>query len=515
MKISSPIYKHRLATKKLATSLNKKEIFFWLTEFGYFPECYVLPPCFQVAKRPNKQKVYFKLQNNGKYSPIPTEYEKIQFPKTELTDRTFGIIHPEIFNDIAFHVSKNWAIISKALFPKKSKVTSYSFPIPINKKNPGRVGFLRSGRMIYEFIEMIDNDIASIAYQYTYITKTDIKNYYPSIYTHSIPWAIHGKSVIRSPKKKNLHNYKLVGNRLDKLFQCANDGCTNGIPIGSVVSDLVAEIIASGVDKLLSKKISDADMDCEVARFKDDYRILTKSESDAKSVIKFLQAALKEFNLELNDEKTIISLLPDGLFRDWVSMYHSANQKRKMNYSWNEFRELYLSVLRIDKACPGTGVIDRFLADIVKSNGVLRVSISPFNLQKVISMLLMLGILRTKAFPKIIAILEAILGSPIGHVHGSVIYEYLESYLYKLSEDEERNKYLISWISYFLVSNKLENKFKKKPKFKDIITRSIFNNRGLLFKECKDFKLFIGCKSVRKKITMLEYLDVFNPPKII
>jgi hypothetical protein len=172
-----------------------------------------------------------------------------------------------------------------------------------------------------------------------------------------------------------------------------------------------------------------------------------------------------------------------------------------------------LSVLRIDKACPGTGVIDRFLADIVNSNGYIRVKVGQFNLQKVISMLLMLGSLRIKAFPKIVAILEAILQSPFGNIHRSIIFEYLESFLFKLAEDEERNKYLISWISYFLVSNKLEKNLSRKPKFKDIITRSIFNNRGLLFKECKDFKLFVGCKSVCRELSMLKYLDIFNPQK--
>ncbi|MFM6127183.1 MAG: hypothetical protein ACKPBV_00235 [Sphaerospermopsis kisseleviana] len=37
---------------------------------------------------------------------------------------------------------------------------------------------------------------AYVAFQYKYLIKTDIKNFYPSIYTHSIPWALHKKDVI-------------------------------------------------------------------------------------------------------------------------------------------------------------------------------------------------------------------------------------------------------------------------------------------------------------------------------
>ena len=188
---------------------------------------------------------------------------------------------------------------------------------------------------------MTDDDIASVAYRYSHLIKTDIKNFYPSIYTHSIAWALHGKTEIRSGE--NLYNYNLLGNRLDKLFMYTNDACTNGIAIGPVVSDIIAEIIASAVDRILTEQIKSAELDCEVVRFKDDYRILAKSEGDGKTIIKYLQAALKFYNLELNDEKTAIAVLPDGLFREWVSMYHAVHPRRKRKYSWKDFRELYLA----------------------------------------------------------------------------------------------------------------------------------------------------------------------------
>ena len=510
----SPLQEHHDNTLSLAKAVRKKDIYDWLVEYGYFPESYILPPCFKVERRPNKQKVFYKVTKKGKsYIPMRTECINVHFPKTELTDRNFGIMDPLIHNDIAYHISNNWKSILKSMFPKDSEVVSYSFPVPIDARNRGRLTSLRAGRMIYEFIGMIDDDIASIAYKYSHIVKADIKSFYPSIYTHSIAWAIHGKSFIR--RSKNMHNYNLLGNRLDKLFQNANDGCTNGVPIGPVVSDIIAEIIASGVDVVFTKLFKQNGIDCEVIRFKDDYRILVKSEIEGKTTIKLLQQALKEFHLELSDEKTSISTLPDGLFRPWVSLYHAALPRKKKIYTWKEFRELYLAVLRIDKVCPGTGIVERFLADILDDKGSLKVKIEILNLQKVISMLLMLGSLRIKAFPKIVGILEVILRSPFGMIHQDQIITYLENYLVLLSEDEERNKYLISWISYFFVSNGLLKSLKFKPKYNDPITRSIFNNRGAIFTKQKEFKLFVGCKKIAKKISMLEHLDVFNPPSMI
>ena len=509
---SNPIRNHKNSTISLANSLKGSEVYHWLMEFGYFPESYVLPPCYRVAKRPEKQKKFYNYK--AKKFDVPTsEIIGIHFPKSEYTDRDFGLIHPKIHNDIAYHISRNWKTITKALVPSDSIVTSYSFPVPIDAKHPGRVGQLRSGRMIYEFIGMVDNDIASIAYRYRHLVKADIKNFYPSIYTHSIAWAIHGKKTVR--KKENLRNFNLLGNRLDRLFQRANDGCTNGVPVGPVVSDIAAEIIAGAVDRTLSKSIKKDGIDCEIIRFKDDYRILVQTEEDGRRVVKKLQAALKEFSLEINEKKTSIHSLPEGLFRDWKSKYHMIYPKKRNKFTWKQFRELYLAVLKIDEECPDTGVIDRFLADITKKGGALKFDVWEFNLQKLISMLLMLATRRTKAFPKVLAIIEQILRSPFGFLHQQEIVHYLEKYLQSLSIEEERNKYLICWISYFLVSNKLKPLLSITPKFKDPITQSVYSNQSMIFKDAKEFKLFMGCVSVGKSVSMLEHLEVFSPPKTI
>lgn len=510
MRTPNPISEHREATRKLARSLKWRKVFRWLLREGYFPESDVLPPCFMVAKIPRKPKLYAAVPKKGKFSPTRSECINVHFPKSEYTDRTFGVMHPEIHNDIAYHVSKNWKSVVKALVPNDSIVSSYSFPVPIDSRNPGRLGLLRSGRAIYEFIGMIDDDLASVAYRYTHLVKADIKNFYPSIYTHSISWALHGKKKAR----KSLWDNSLLGNRLDKLFQNANDGCTNGVPIGPVVSDIASEIVASAVDRLLSKSITARAIKCEIVRFKDDYRILVKSENDGRKAIKLLQAALKEYNLELSDSKTTITTLPAGLFREWVSMYHAVHPRKRKRHSWKEFRELYLAVMRIDKACPGTGVIDRFLADIVSKKRNLKVNIQAKNLPKVLSMLLMFTTLRAKSFPKVMALIEAIIKSPLGKIHEVEIIEHLEEYLKTLSEDEERNKYLISWTSYFLVSNNLKRRLSFKPKYRDPITRSVFNNRAVVFKDCKDHLLFVSSRKTGKKLSMLEYLNVFNPPKV-
>ena len=323
-----PIKEHRNKTLDLALKLKSSDVYRWLLQYGYFPESYVLPPCFHVVDMPKKLKKYYDPNRNFK-GLKEAEVVQVHFPKTQLTDRTFGIIHPKIHNDIAYHIARNWKTIVKAMIPSESVVCSYSFPVPLTQKKPGRVGAMRSGRMIYEFL-MTEDALATVAYKYTHIVKADIKNFYPSIYTHSLAWALHGKRFIREGNQgKNRRSLKFFGNRLDRLFQYANDGCTNGLPIGPAVSDIASEIIASAVDCIITRELKKNKINCETVRFKDDYRILVSSESTGKDIVKILQASLKEYNLELSDEKTVISSLPDGLFRPWVSRYHLAYPNKK------------------------------------------------------------------------------------------------------------------------------------------------------------------------------------------
>lgn len=514
MPADSPIRNHSETTRQLARALKPQDVYRWLLEYGYYPEAYVLPPCFRVAKMPAKQKKYFPYNRSSFEGLKETEYVKVHFPRTELTDRTFGIIEPKIHNDIAYHITTNWKAMVNAMIPPDSIVASYSFPVPVNRRKPGRMGELRSGRMIYEFITMTDDALATVAYRYTHIVKADIKNFYPSIYTHSLAWAIHGKRSIRhGGNGRNRRNLKFVGNRLDKLFQTANDGCTNGLPIGPAVSDIASEIVASAVDCVLSAELKANGIECEAVRFKDDYRILVSSDADARKVIKILQASLREYNLELSDDKTAVSVLPEGLFRAWVSRYHLVHPKKKARFTWKQFRELYLAVVEIDRHHPNTGVIDRFLADITTRRGRLKITVGTFNLEKVVSMLLMLGTLRVKAFPKVVAILEQVIRTEPGSGLTEPLVSHLEAYLDKLANEEARNRYLISWIGYFLASNDLLKLLKKKPRFKDAITKSAISGRGKLFRDAPDFKLIEGPKAAGARISLFEHLDVFSPPK--
>jgi hypothetical protein len=496
--------KHRRNTEKLARKLDPCDVYDWLVTVGYFPEGYVLPPCFHVTKHP-VYGTYFSPVGVGKFHPKISQVCEVHFPKTELTDRTFGFIDPQIHSDIAYEIANNWQSVLDIIFDPNNQVSSYSFPIPVSSKTPGAIGGPRAGRMIYEWIEMAENDLVEEAYAYKYLVMTDVKNFYPSIYTHSIAWAIHSRFIIRSGNNRN--DYSFFGNRLDKLFQNANDGCTNGLPIGPAVSDFIAEVILSAMELSISSELLQSEI--LSVRFKDDYRFLCRTREDCIKVTKILQRGLKEFNLLVNEDKTKIATLPEGIFREWPSRYYAIRPEKGKQLTFQEFKELYLGVLRIDQEVPGSGIVERFIADITDSSYAPLFPVSGFDIDKTISLLLLLAERRIKSFPRILGLVEAIMIALSRPIITRTVERHLNNLLDNLSKYPEENRYLISWILYFLKSNGL--KINKVFQFTDPILKSIQLNRCEVFTNTTDFQLFREIHATKRAGSLLKHLDVFKP----
>jgi Reverse transcriptase (RNA-dependent DNA polymerase) len=143
-----------------------------------------------------------------------------------------------------------------------------------------------------------------------YLLKADISRFYPSIYTHSIPWAFHTK-----PIAKGNHSNTLYGNLIDKNIRESQDKQTFGMPIGPDSSFLIAEAILSDVDEKIKTKAPNA----RGFRYVDDYEFSFSSIGDAESFLGILQTLLGEYELALNPKKTQIIELPYPANSPWAS----------------------------------------------------------------------------------------------------------------------------------------------------------------------------------------------------
>jgi len=213
-------------------------------------------------------------------------------PKRKHLRRLLSIPNPLHQTALAVEVEKHWSKLETYL-----KNSSISLSVP----SLSSARALETTRGINEL--PAERSLRSVGARY--VLKTDLARFYPSIYTHSVPWAIHGKEKARKDKS-------LYGNALDKCLRDTQDKQTGGIPIGPDTSFLVGEIIGTAIDIRLQDSLPVAG-----TRFIDDYYLYFQTQREAEHALALLHKIAKEFELEVNDPKTEVMLMPEELEPAW------------------------------------------------------------------------------------------------------------------------------------------------------------------------------------------------------
>ena len=206
---------------------------------GYFPK--ELPPPFTTH--------YYGSFLASNHSTLPSRFIQNNEPAKILSHnlarsgslrRKLGIPNPMHFYRLTSFIIDNWQELHRSAARSRFSLTT-----PVD-------GYLR--RALEPQYSLTERSIRRAQLRSTsrYILHADISRFYPSIYTHSIPWGIHTKAVAKVD-----HSVHLIGNILDRLVRNAQDRQTMGIPIGPDTSLLIAEIILSAIDnRLLERQIT-------------------------------------------------------------------------------------------------------------------------------------------------------------------------------------------------------------------------------------------------------------------
>lgn len=139
-----------------------------------------------------------------------------------------------------------------------------------------------------------------------FLVKADISTCFPSIYSHSIQWALVGKA----ESKRTLHDDTWYS-RIDKACQEMRNGETHGLLIGPHASNLLSEIILTVVDRKLYAN------GYRYVRNIDDYDCYVSAYDEAQRFLRDLEEVLREFDLPLNHKKTKVIELPIGIEKSW------------------------------------------------------------------------------------------------------------------------------------------------------------------------------------------------------
>lgn len=237
--------------------------------------------------------------------------------------RPLQLIHPAIYVSLVYKITEenNWSIIIDKFkeFQANPKIKCHSIPIQSESEQSDKAV------TVTQWWHLIEQQSIELALEFEYVLHTDISDCYGSIYTHSVPWALHTKPTAKADRNKSL-----LGNVIDDNLRNMTYGQTNGIPQGSVLMDFIAEIVLGYADLELSQKITHAKIeDYQIIRYRDDYRIFSNNPQEADLITKLLTEILIDLGMRLNAQKTLVtsnvvrdSIKPDKLY--WITSKKSA-----------------------------------------------------------------------------------------------------------------------------------------------------------------------------------------------
>ena len=327
--------------------------------------------------------------------------------------RPLQIIHPVLYVKLVNIICKdeNWNAI------KKRFKTFYENPKIECKSMPVLSGYNRNSKssVILNWWENIEQNLITESLNFSYIFCTDITDFYPSIYTHTISWALHGKKIA----KEKRGDKNLLGNKIDSAIMSMQYGQTNGIPQGSTLMDFIAEMVLGYADSLLSEKLEEEKItDYKILRYRDDYKILVNDFSIGEKILKLLTEVLLDLSLKLNTSKTIMSedIIASSIKKDkleWIGksdfmLMHNPSIKCKLhNKEWkfDNQQQTLLGIYQFSKQYPNSGTVSKLLSIYLKKFTLT----SKDNINVLISILTTIMITNIKSYPQGSALLSRLL----------------------------------------------------------------------------------------------------------
>ena len=126
--------------------------------------------------------------------------------------RHLGIPHPEAYAVQSLAISRHWKEVSTHCNQPKPAISR------IHVRPTGGGSIFEMNYKGEERYQLEEDEIRWMTGT-QYVVHADVASCFPSIYTHSIPWALHGKAT--SKKLKSIT--ALEGNLLDKCTQITRD----------------------------------------------------------------------------------------------------------------------------------------------------------------------------------------------------------------------------------------------------------------------------------------------------
>jgi RNA-directed DNA polymerase len=375
---------------------------------GDFPKYISFEPILQAVAAVLGGGSYDALKNAKPHSLPDVNYSFTANKDGKFAWRPFELIHPALYVSLvnALTDEANWNTVKARMTSFKGGVVECcSAPVVSNDHQTDVAA------QIQGWWQAVEQRSVAYSLEYRNLLHTDVTDCYGALYTHSIPWALHGLAAAKAGKNDD----SLLGNVLDSHIQAGRYGQTNGISQGSVLMDFVAEIVLGFVDEMINTELGNA-TDVRILRYRDDYRIFSNTQERAEEVLKTISDKLRVVGMRLSVSKTIAcsnvvegSVKPDKLAGIELQDLGTSNAKtiQKQLLRLHAFGQRY----------PNSGALKRLVGEF--HTNVAKQAEAPDDLDVQVAIATDIAYVSPSTFPAIAGILSYLISlAPIGEKSG-------------------------------------------------------------------------------------------------
>lgn len=273
--------------------------------------------------------------------------------------RVLSLSNPFLYYLLAREICtpEHWAAILDdfKVFGSAPHIQAVGIPvIPADKEN------FHKATTILNWWNRFEQMAVKLSLDYRYMFVTDITNCYGTIELQTVEKALCRKGTASEVDVKT---------DIVRILTMLRQGRNIGLPQGSTLYDIVAEIVLGYADMLLHEALERDGITegYEILRYRDDYKVFANDKDLLERISYTLQHVLESLNLRLNSAKTRISssIITDSIKPDKLAyIYNTPIYNNKKCCDFDGIQKQLLFILQFGRQYPDCGQMRMLLSKL-------------------------------------------------------------------------------------------------------------------------------------------------------
>ena len=273
--------------------------------------------------------------------------------------RVLSLSNPFLYYLLAREICtpEHWAAILDdfKVFGSAPHIQAVGIPvIPADKEN------FHKATTILNWWSRFEQMAVKLSLDYRYMFVTDITNCYGTIELQTVEKALSRKGTASEVDVKT---------DIVRILTMLRQGRNIGLPQGSTLYDIVAEIVLGYADMLLREALERDGITegYEILRYRDDYKVFANDKDLLERISYTLQHVLEGLNLRLNSAKTRISdsIITDSIKPDKLAyIYNTPIYNNKKQCDFDGIQKQLLFILHFGRQYPNCGQMRMLLSKL-------------------------------------------------------------------------------------------------------------------------------------------------------